>query len=221
MSKAATAILRKILMPPLGVATRRSRCGATTLVELLVVTVIMTFVAVALAKAVSALLTIQQNAREESAVWEQLATEAARIERGLSLAKGVVVSGPANSPISSAVFLMEAGGVSFETNRLTGVSEFGIGVATQSAAGFFAAQTGDMYEFTVASDPRHSGTNERSRPMLIEACTSAVSIVSIKVQGSGLVRRLILKAEFPYRIGTNSLVGTNTLERPVRLWNAF
>jgi len=181
--------------------------GAFTLVELLVVLVITTIVTVALAKTIPALLTLQQNYREESAVLEQLATEAARIEKALSLAKSVTTGA-----VNCVVFSTEAGGVSFETNRITGVSAFN-----------FAAMDSNVYESTTASDPRYPGINSRSRPMLIQESRSPVSIISITVEGAQAVKRLRLVANVQVQLLDSDRTITNkqvVLERPIRLWNA-
>jgi prepilin-type N-terminal cleavage/methylation domain-containing protein len=183
----------------------RYNCRAFTLVEFLVVLVMLTIISVGLGKAISMLLTIQQNYQQETDAIEQLATEAARIENSLSLAKDVT------GTLNNAIFPLEAGGVSFETNRIAGVSEYCVAVLESN-----------VFETTTAIDPQHSGTRSRSRTIFFDHKIGTNTLISIIVEGTQAVKRLKLVANVQEQLLDGSHAVTNkllVLERPIRLWN--
>jgi Tfp pilus assembly protein PilE len=189
---------------------RNNRSGAT-LVEMLVVILIVTLVAIALSKAISAALTLEQNFREESAVRTALALQLAYAERYLSLATNITITSVGDA--YTAVYRLETGGVSFETNRFCGVRSNQLALA--------AFGTNQIVNFKIFSGTNTIGTDRAfSAYGLLRTAPAHVTRMSLQDTGRGW--RLELEATYTFQTGTvhKGTVTTNmTVSRPIRLWN--
>ncbi len=184
-------------------AVSRSASGVT-LVELLVVVVITSIVAVGLSFAVSTSLSFSQKYREEAYVRERLCDVLERVSDYLSLANEASVS----NGVWTARYRMETGGMSFETGRVCRVS-----------GTVYSVTNMNMDVKITTGDPRWDGVIEK-----VFAADGVLSLVAavvteVDLSGSGAFRTLSVSADF--RVKTPEGVETNsiTVSRPVRLWN--
>lgn len=181
------------------------RRGAT-LVELLVTALCLGLLAIGLGKAIGAAYVLEQNYREESAVYSALALQLSYAERYLSLATNVAAN--------VVGYRRETGGVSFETNHWMSVTAMTMTNTGELALGIVS---GDARR-----DPGGMGVTQSISPYGLGRLAHSTNILLL-LDGQGAVRRLRLGAECHYRKWTNSKwVWTTTnlyVERPVRLWN--
>lgn len=185
------------------------RCGAT-IVELLVTTLCLALMAIGLGKAIGAASVLEQNYREESAVYSALALQLSYAERYFSLATNVTAN-------HQASYRLETGGVSFETNHWRSVSGLTMMIDTNLGELALGISSGDARR-----DPGGMGATQRLSPYGLGRLATGTNIL-VDLDGQGAVRRLRLGAECHYRKWTNgSWVWATTnlfVERPVRLWN--
>ncbi|MDD5706168.1 MAG: hypothetical protein PHR35_09600 [Kiritimatiellae bacterium] len=179
-----------------------SRRSGATLVELLVVCLIVTAMAVSVGRMLAAALALEQRYRRESDVMESIADNLAYAERYYSLASSVT-NGVAS-------FRLEAGGVSFETNHWLRVSSVAASLACEinytNLA--YAISSGDPAHDTNAVKQFSADGKQRIAP---------ASVTNISIQGAGNMRRIRMAATGRADDGSRYEVYG---ERPVRLWNA-
>lgn len=185
--------------------TEQFRSGVT-LVELMVVLVVTTILAVSLSMAISQSLCFHQRGREEAFVRESLCLVLERLASALEMANGIEDLGDGRWRAS---YRMEAGGVSFETNRFVHVSgtEY---YATNLNAVLSIAHEGSRSDLQLSGDAK------------LDVFLGMIDRVSIT--GSGDVRTLTLNARHPVRVKaptgewTAAVVDIDA-SRPFRLWN--
>ena len=177
-----------------------ARRNGATLVELLVTTLIIVTMAVSLGAAIGAAVALDQNYREESAVRTALALQMEYAERYFSLATNAVGG--------AAVYRLETGGVSFESNHWTRVSSVAM-----------TTNQGKMNFRIESTDERHNPSEIKAiSPFGLLRIASATN-VEARLEGSGKFRRLVLQAIYPVRTRNGTELRTNTVDRPIRLWN--
>lgn len=180
--------------------TEQFRSGVT-LVELMVVLVVTTILAVSLSMAISQSVCFHQRGREEAFVRESLCLVLERLASALEMAKEI--DHPTNGPWR-ARYRMEAGGVSFETNRFVHVSgtEY---YATNLNAVLSIAHEGARSDLQLSGDAK------------LDVFRGMIDRVSIT--GTDEVRTLEIHAKYP--VVARGVVTTNTIiaSRPFRLWN--
>lgn len=181
-------------LPP---TTLRRRSGAT-LVELLVVCLIVTIMAVSVGRMLAAALALEQRYRRESDVMESLADTLAYAERYYSLASDVTTNRTATYPL-------EAGGVSFETNHWMRVS----GVSAFPSNRNFAAHI-------VSADPSHPALAFKEFSADGKQRIAPARVTVVEVLGDRDMRRIRIEATGVEPDGESFTVEA---ERPVRLWN--
>jgi Tfp pilus assembly protein PilE len=199
----------------IGTPSRLFSTAGVTVVELLVVVLIGTLLAVGMATAFSAALGLQQNFREESDVRTRLALNLAYAERYLSLANSIDTNNMATYP-------SEAGGVSFETNHWIRVTSGMFFVTNRQSTIGGTVSTNDALVFRIFSgDDRKMPGEDREFSAFGLQRGSRAHVTEAELEGVGAVRRLTLSAEFPVRergvIVTNRTI---SVSRPIRLWNA-
>lgn len=192
------------------VEERLDRRRGATLVELLVTALCLGLLAIGLGKAIGAAAVLEQNYREESAVYSALAVQLSYAERYLSLATNVTTN-------YQAGYRLETGGVSFETNHWRSVSALSMLIDTNMGETAMGIVSGDARR-----DPGGMGVTQRLSPYGLGRIAIGTNVL-VALDGQGAVRRLRLGAECHYRKWTNGTwVWTTTnlfVERPVRLWN--
>lgn len=183
--------------------------AAFTIVELLVVTLIVTILAVSVGQMIAAALTLEQQYREESDVMESLADTMAYVERYVSLANNLTTNG---NGVAVATFRMEAGGVSFETGHWTRVSQSAI-MLTNNVLGC-QITSGD-------GDPDKQPTQTRTFDADGRQIVAPAVVTVVRIDGVGQsVVQAVLEASVPVKTRTGTVTNkTVSAERPIRLWN--
>ena len=187
-------------------AAVHSGASGVTLVELLVVVVITSIVAVGLSFAISESLRFNQQYREESYVRERLCDVLERVSDYLSMAKAA--SG--TNGVWSAQYRMETGGVSFETGRVCRVT----GTA-------YAVTNMNMDVEIDTGDPQWNGVLRKVFAADGVLSPVAASVTEINLYGTTAFRTLEVKAEFPVKTAGGIQTNSITVSRPVRLWNVL
>ena len=181
--------------------TEQFRSGVT-LVELMVVLVVTTILAVSLSMAISQSLCFHQRGREEAFVRESLCDVLERLASALEMANEIEDLGDGRWRAS---YRMEAGGVSFETNHWMRVSAVG---ATASNRNFAA--------HIVSSDPSHLPETTREFSADGKQRIAPAAVTNVMLQGNDAVRRIRIVAT---GVASDGKVFDVVGERPVRLWN--
>jgi hypothetical protein len=184
------------------------RAGAVSVIELMVVMLVMTIVAVGASRAIGAALSLRQMYRDEAAVRQWLCMKSIMLERRLSMAESVV---ELTNGVYQAVYRLESAGACMETNFLIRVTSAAI---TTDSGGFLVQ---DM----TTGDPRHADTQWfSSTPSEGVGCPAGARLTSLELRGEGTVRRLDLTAEYLARTTSGAKVSkTVRIDRAVRLWN--
>lgn len=183
------------------------RTSGVTLVELLVVVVITSIVAVGLSFAISASLRFNQQYREESYVRERLCDVLERVSDYLSMANAAPVSNGVWS--GSAQYRMETGGVSFETGRVSRVT----GTA-------YAVNNMNMDVEIDTGDPQWNGVLRKVFAADGVLSPVAASVTKIDLHGTNTFRTLEVTAEYSVKTADGIQTKPITVSRPVRLWNS-
>lgn len=180
--------------------------SGVTLVELLIVVVITSIVAVGLSFAISASLRFNQQYREESYVRERLCDVLEWVSDYLSMANAASVSNGVWS--GSAQYRMETGGVSFETGRVCRVT----GTA-------YAVNNMNMDVEIDTGDPQWNGVLRKVFAADGVLSPVAASITEFNLFGTNAFRTLAVKAEYSVKTADGVQTNSITVSRPVRLWN--
>lgn len=188
------------------------RAGAVSAIELLMVILIMSVVAVGVSKAIGAALALSQMYREDAAVREWLCTQFKVLEPRLSMAEDVNEDGLTNG-VYYASYRLETAGACLETNKVVRVTK----------ATFTADNDGFLCSPLTTADPRHIDTIWTPRePSEGAGCPAGSRLTSVEIMGAGVVRRVALTAEYPRKTVSGTVEpGTVTVERAVRLWNSI
>lgn len=189
-------------------AAVHSGASGVTLVELLVVVVITSIVAVGLSFAISASLRFNQQYREEAYVRERLCDVLERVSDYLSMANAAPVSNGVWS--GSAQYRMETGGVSFETGRVCRVT----GTA-------YAVNNMNMDVEIDTGDPQWNGVLRKV--FAADGVLSPVEafVTEINLYGTTAFRTLEVIAKIPVKTTDGVKTNSITVSRPVRLWNVL